>query len=102
MIWLEIEASHECADQSASCSSLHGASCPVSTIECKTEANVINTTRIGASKSFFPGAGMTSGFRDAVLSQNFVLDKKKQKKQYAEIQQHTETLYVFFSKACHW
>lgn len=73
MIWLEIEASHERTDQSASCSSLHGASCPVRTIECKTEG--INTTRIGTSQSFLPGAGMTSGFHNAVLSQNFVLDK---------------------------
>lgn len=75
MIWLEIEASHERTDQSASCSSLHGASCPVRTIECKTEANIINPTRIGASQSFLPGAGMTSWFHNAVLSQNFVLDK---------------------------
>lgn len=80
MIWLEIEASHERTDQSASCSSLHGASCPVRTIECKTEGNVINTTRIGASQSFLPGAGMTSGFHNAVLSQNFVLDKNSMRR----------------------
>lgn len=104
MIWLEIEASHERVDQSAGCSSLHGASCPVSTIECKTEANVINTTRIGASQSFLPRTGMTSGFHDAVLSQNFVLGKKKNKKN--STQRFSDTLkrcmFSFPRLACRW